>query len=146
MSGSITFRYGPFAGWSLTLFATYDAGDLVRTLVQLVVPPRRDSRLLTGVLSLRPGIAGFDESRAAVNGGADDMEHLLTWVIEASRVALIEREDIDSAQREHWQSIVESADASRRKFLDRCPTAVAAPFEVVGRLWFTDEDLVSADE
>jgi hypothetical protein len=134
MSGSITFRRGPFQGWTLSLHGAYDGGQLVHTLVQLEAPYRAGERPLSGVLTFAPGIEGFDLTRAAVDhGGPVRMAELLDWVIEASRAALDRRTDIPAEQRAHWQAIVDRADDTRADFFARYPDGTVPAFEIVGR-------------
>lgn len=145
MSGSITFRSGPFQGWALTLYATYDGVQVVRTLAQFNAPYRMGGKPLSGLLTFAPGIEGFGVSLAAVDGGPKRMADLLGWVIEANREALARRTDIPADQRAHWQAIVDRADESRADFFARYPDGVVPAFEVVGRLTFAEvRDLADA--
>jgi len=145
MSGSITFRHGPFQGWDVSLYSTWADGQLADAIVQIATPGRADCKPLYGVLSFAPGVDGFDVAHAAeVHGGPVRMAELLNWVVEATRAALDRRADIPAEQRTHWQAIVDEADHTRADFFARYPDGVVPPFEVVGRLSFDVRQLAGA--
>lgn len=146
MSGSITFQHGPFQGWHLQLDVAWHDGQPVRALVQLETPHRPGRQRLSGLLTLAPGIEGWDEARAAeFPGGPVRMAELLQWVIEAHRSALDRLTTIPDGPRQHWQAIVDLADETRADFYARYADGIVPPFEVVARLTFDPAaDLVGA--
>lgn len=137
-SRSITFRQGPFKGWSICVISNAGYDEPVRTLVHLETPRTgvAATESLAGMLAFSEKVPGLELTLEAltVGAGADSLQRLLAWVIEASREALDTRTDLDEAHRAYWQAIVERADESRAAFFARYPDGVVPPFEVVGQI------------
>lgn len=133
MSGSITFRCGPFQGWNLSLYSDWTDGRLARILVQFSTPYRAGGQQRSGLLQFSPGVEGFSVAEAAeYPGGPVLMAELLDWVIEANWAALGRRTDIPAEQRAHWEAIVDEADQSRADFFAYYLDGAVPGFEIVG--------------
>jgi hypothetical protein len=142
MSGLITFQRGPYKGWRVNLYGTWQDGALARTTVEISPPPLPGGPPVTsGLLSFKPGIPGWLESvRAEMQGGPDAMAGLLEWIIESTAEALHKRTDIPIDQRRFWQDIVDTAGQTRAAFFARYPDGNVPPFEAVALLIFDPAD------
>lgn len=142
MSGSITFRHGPFQGWQLMLLTRWDHGQMVHGTVQITTPEDR-----TGILGFRPGIDGWEQTwAAAISGTPAAMAALLEWIVEATAVALDRRTDLDAASAVFWRDVVAEADDSRAGFFARHPDGRVPAFATVTTLAYgtTGGELVAA--
>lgn len=134
MSGSIAFRHGPFQGWGVSLHSTWDDGQMTRVTVQIATPDLQTGRPLSGLLSFRPGIDGWEQAWSAeMHGGPAAMAEMLEWIIEATSTKLASGAEIDPALRAYWQQIIDEADHTRAEFFARYPDGQVPVFEVVGR-------------
>ncbi len=145
---SIIFRTGPFQGWSVQVFTTYEGANLASVLLE-VATPGSSAGMRSALLVFKATTPGadvvFPAVRDIVRGdGPPAYERILTWIVEANRAALDRRTDIPDHQREHWQAIVDRADTSRADWFARYPVGSRPAFEIVSRWDYVDGELVPA--